>query len=48
MSTAAIIMMIVAILVVWGGLAVAIVLLGRSDAAGDVGDVSDRGVHRDL
>ena len=45
MSTAAILMMIIAILVVWGGLIVAIVLLGRSDAAGDV---SDRGVHRDL
>lgn len=42
MNTSAIIMMIIAILVVWGGLAVAMVLLGKSDAEGDPG------VHRDL
>ncbi|NLJ54749.1 MAG: methionine/alanine import family NSS transporter small subunit [Intrasporangiaceae bacterium] len=42
MTTSAIIMMLIAILVVWGGLAVAIVLLARSDAAGDPS------IHRDL
>lgn len=42
MTTSAIIMMLIAILVVWGGLAVAIVLLTRSDAAGDPS------IHRDL
>ncbi|MCD6639120.1 MAG: methionine/alanine import family NSS transporter small subunit [Nocardioides sp.] len=44
MSTAAVIMMIVAILVVWGGLVVAIVNLNRSPSA--VPDVDE--VHRDL
>ncbi|GAB3112634.1 hypothetical protein GCM10027055_16000 [Janibacter alkaliphilus] len=37
MSTAAIIMLIVAVVCVWGGLAAAVVNLRRSDAAGDEG-----------
>lgn len=44
MSTAAVMMMIVAILVVWGGLVVAIVNLNRSSAP--LPDVDE--VHRDL
>ena len=42
MTTSAIIMMLIAILVVWGGLVVAMILLGRSDADGDPS------IHRDL
>lgn len=44
MSTAAIVMMIVAMLVVWGGLVVAIVNLNRNDGPGH--HLED--VHRDL
>lgn len=42
MTTSAIIMMIVSILVVWGGLGVAITRLLRSSAPGDPS------IHRDL
>lgn len=42
MTTSAIIMMIIAILVVWGGLALSAFLLSRSSHPGDVS------VHRDL
>lgn len=44
MSTPAILMMLLAMIVLWGGLAAAIVNLNRSDRA--VGDVED--LHRDL
>lgn len=43
MSTEAIIMMVVAVLVIWGGLAAAIINLSRSDRPVSVDDV-----HRDL
>ena len=47
MTTTAIIMMIVAILVIWGGLGVAIAnLTRRGDAAAQ--DVREVEVHRDL
>lgn len=42
MSTSAIIMMIISILVVWGGLVMAMVLLNRSSHPGDPT------LHRDL
>lgn len=47
MSAAAIIMMLFAMLVLWGGLAVAIVSLSRSDRAIAETDASDQ-AHRDL
>lgn len=43
MSTTAIVMMIVAMLVIWGGLALAILNLGRSSSTPRAGEV-----HRDL
>lgn len=47
MTTTAIVMMLVAMLVIWGGLAAAIVnLLTRGDAA--VADVDEQSAHRDL
>ena len=42
MSTSAILMLIVSILVVWGGLAVAILLMMRGTSPGE------RHIHRDL
>jgi hypothetical protein len=42
MTTGAIIMMVIAILVVWGGLAIAILNLRRGD------DASEQIIHRDL
>ena len=42
MTTSAIIMMIISIIVVWGGLAMAMVLLSRSKHPGDPS------IHRDL
>lgn len=47
MSTEAIVMMVIAMLLLWGGLAAAIVNLNRrADPSGD-GDAPD-GLHRDL
>lgn len=42
MSTSAILMLVVAILVVWGGLAVAIIAMMRGTSPGE------RHIHRDL
>lgn len=42
MSTSAILMMVVAMIVVWGGLAVAIIAMMRGTSPGD------REIHRDL
>ncbi|MCA1783654.1 MAG: methionine/alanine import family NSS transporter small subunit [Dermatophilaceae bacterium] len=42
MSTSAILMMMVAMIVVWGGLAVAIIAMMRGTSPGD------REIHRDL
>ena len=44
MSASAIVMMIVSMLIIWGGLAVAIIHLNRSTA----GPPDRSGVHRDL
>ncbi|HBO54219.1 methionine/alanine import family NSS transporter small subunit [Janibacter terrae] len=47
MTTTAIIMMIISILVIWGGLVLAIVnLLKRGDSAVD--DIREFEIHRDL
>lgn len=43
MSTSAIVLMIVSMLVVWGGLVLAVLNLNRSDARTEPGDL-----HRDL
>lgn len=47
MTTTAIIMMIVAMLTIWGGLAVAILNLSKRGDVADA-DVLDAEVHRDL
>ncbi|MGN7246484.1 methionine/alanine import family NSS transporter small subunit [Janibacter anophelis] len=47
MTTTALVMMLIAIIVIWGGLVVAILnLLKRGDSA--VEDIHEVGMHRDL
>ncbi|MCK5890507.1 MAG: methionine/alanine import family NSS transporter small subunit [Aeromicrobium sp.] len=49
MSTGAIIMMVLAMLIIWGGLAAAIISLSRRpDASADSDAYETGGTHRDL